>query len=79
MANAFLLKREWLQIAKRWEKNAKDWAKGLKKGISGWNTTECANQVAAYTKWADDAKISAEKAPVKIVLHYADGTTKVIE
>jgi hypothetical protein len=70
----FILKREWLESASVWQDAASRWAKN-----KSHSPEEVAHNVAAYTKWEESAKKNATTAPVKIVLHFEDGTTETIE
>lgn len=75
----FLLKREWLKIAKSCVDEANIWrASKPGKGVS-WTAEQINKNIASNDQGYKEAMEQSKIAPVKIVLHYEDGKIVTIE
>lgn len=71
----YILKKDWLKYAKSAKKSADSWRKGVK----GWLQHKCDAEADAYMKNYHEYMSRSETAPVKIVLHFADGRIQTVE
>ena len=72
----FILKKAWLKYAESAKNSADGWRKTR---MRGWSKEERKENVDAYMKTYHSCMERAATAPIKIVLHYEDGRTEIIE
>ena len=72
----FILKKDWLKYAESAKISADGWRRSR---TSAWTKEERKEHADAYMKSYDLYMKQAATAPVRIVIHYEDGQTKVIE